>query len=139
MENRQKAFQRGAELLDWYREQQRLRDIRVWREQEPTGVPEDYRWHYQRSTADNSAKRDGASSLELIEKGGYCIGDPDDCIRYLDQFEPTGLDEMMPLFQIGPIAHQEVMQTLSLFGKYVIPHFQDKVKTKKAAGAMDDN
>jgi len=139
MENRQKAFQRGAQLLDWYREQQRLRDIRVWKEQDPTDVPEDYRWHYQRSTTDNSAKRDEASSLELIEEGGYCIGDPDDCIRYLEQFEPTGLDEMMPLFQIGPIAHQEVMETLRLFGKYIIPHFQGKAKTERIAGTTDDN
>ena len=115
-------------MLDWYREQQRLRDVRVWKEQEPTEVPEDYRWHYQRSTADNSAKRDDTSSLELIEKGGYCIGNPDDCIRYLEQFEPTGLDEMMPLFQIGPIAHEEVMETLRLFGNYIILHFQGKVK-----------
>ncbi len=123
--------------MDWYREQQRLRDIRVWQEQEPTEVPEDYRWHYQRSTADNSAKSDDSSSLELIEKGGYCIGNPDDCIRYLEQFEPTGLDEMMPLFQIGPITHPEVIETLSLFGRYVIPHFQDKAKTERIAGTND--
>ncbi len=91
-----------------------------------------------RSTADISAKRDGATSLELIEKGGYCIGDPQDCIRYLEQFEPTGLDEMMPLFQIGQIARQEVMETLRLFGKYIIPHFQDKAKTEGVAGANDN-
>ena len=30
MEDQNKAFERGAELLDWYREQQRVRDTRVW-------------------------------------------------------------------------------------------------------------
>ncbi len=30
---------------------------------------------------------------------------------------------MIPLFQIGPITNQEVLKTLELFGKYVIPHF----------------
>ena len=64
---------------------------------------------------------------------------PADCIRYLEQFEPTSLDEMIPLFQIGPIAHQEVMETLRLFGNYIIPHFQGKAKTERIAGATDDN
>jgi hypothetical protein len=34
----------------------------------------------------------------------------------------------MPLFQVGPISHEEVMKTLRLFGKYVIPHFQAKAQ-----------
>ncbi|MFQ6029545.1 MAG: LLM class flavin-dependent oxidoreductase [Dehalococcoidia bacterium] len=133
-ENRQQAFERAAELLDWYREQQRLRDVRVWGEQDPSRVPEDYQYHYQRSTAAESPKRDETSSLELVQSGRYCIGDPDDCIRYLDQYQPTGVDEMMPLFQVGPITHQEVMETLRLFGKHVIPHFKEEAKKRAATG-----
>jgi hypothetical protein len=32
------------------------------------------------------------------------------------------VDEIMPLFQIGPMANEEVTETLRLFGKHVIPH-----------------
>jgi hypothetical protein len=39
-----------------------------------------------------------------------------------------GLDEIMPLFQRGPITHEEVMEALRLFGKYIIPHFQAKAQ-----------
>ena len=38
---------RGAELIDWYRNQQSLRNVRVWREQDPSRVPDDYQWHYR--------------------------------------------------------------------------------------------
>ena len=136
-ESRQKAQERGAEILDWYRRQQSLRDVRVWQEQDPTNVPDDYQWHYQRSTATDSPKRDDASSLDLIKAGHYCIGNPDDCLRYLEQYSPTGVDEIMPLFQIGPIAHQEVMETLRLFGKYVIPQLAQPEQTTRAATSAD--
>ena len=85
-------------------------------------MPSDYQWHYQRSVATESSNPDEISSLDLIKEGRYCIGDPDDCLRYMEQYVPTGVDEIMPLFQIGPIANEEVMETLRLFGKHLIPH-----------------
>jgi alkanesulfonate monooxygenase SsuD/methylene tetrahydromethanopterin reductase-like flavin-dependent oxidoreductase (luciferase family) len=125
-EDRRTARARGAELIDWYREQQRLRDAIVWQGYDASKIPAEFQWHYQRTRAD-AARRDDASSLALIEQGGrFCIGDPDDCIRYLECYEALGVDEIMPLFQVGPISHQEVMETLRLFGQYVVPHFQRK-------------
>jgi len=125
-EDRAKTMERAAKIMDWYRNQGVLRDVKVWGEQDPNKVPEDYRWHYQRSTAPDSPKRDEESSLGLIQQGRYCIGDPDDCIRYLEEYEAAGLDEAIPLFQVGEATHEEVMTTLRLFGKYVIPHFRER-------------
>ena len=121
-ENRKKTQERGAEILDWYRRQQELRDAKVWQEQDPTNVPTDYQWHFQRSTSPDSSKKEEISSLDLIKQGRYCIGDPDDCLKFVEQYAPTGVDEIMPLFQIGQMAGQEVMETLRLFGKHVIPN-----------------
>ena len=137
-ESREKAQERGAEILDWYRRQQGLRDVKVWQEQDPTNVPSDYQWHYQRSTATDSSQRGETSSLDRIKEGRYCIGNPDDCLRYVDQFAPTGVDEIMPLFQIGPITNQEVMETLRLFGKHVIPHLAKIERTKSAITASNN-
>ena len=122
-EDRKKALERGAEVIDWYRNQRIQRDHTVWKGQDVNEVPEDYRWHYDRSAASRS-QHDKTPSTELIERGDYCIGDPDDCIRFLERYEAAGVDEMIPLFQIGPLSHPEVMKTLELFGKYVIPHFR---------------
>lgn len=128
-ENRKKAMERGAVLIDWYREQQRIRDSMVWKGYDPNKVPEDYRWHYERAISKDTARRDEVSSMDLIESGErFAIGDPDDCIRYIEQYEALGVDEIMPLFQVGPVSHQEVMDSLRLFGKYVVPHFKEKAR-----------
>jgi hypothetical protein len=42
-EDRCKAFERGAELIDWYRHQQRLRDAIVWQDYEISKLPDTYR------------------------------------------------------------------------------------------------
>ena len=136
-ESRQKAQERGAEILDWYRHQQSLRDVRVWQDQDPSNVPDDYQWHYQRSTGTDSHKGEYVSSLDQIKAGRYCIGNPDDCLGYLERYFPTGVDEIMPLFQVGPMAHQEVMETLRLFGKHVIPQLTQPEQTTEAATTAD--
>ena len=137
-ENRQKAQERGAELIDWYRHQQRLRDAKVWQGYDPAKVPEDYQFHYQRSQAD-PVRRDETASLELVQKGDrFCIGNPDDCIEYIERYEAIGVDEMMPLFQVGPVSHEEVMESLRLYGKYIIPHFAEKAKKAEAAIPADN-
>ena len=68
---------------------------------------------------------------QLLAGGGYCVGDPDACIRVIEDFETMGVDEIMPIFQAGRATHQEVMNSIRLFGKYVIPHFQEKEKRAK--------
>ena len=141
MEDRDKAFQRGAEIIDWYRVQQRIRDSYVWQGYDPAKVPADYQWHYQRAVQADTARADAVTSRSLIEDGGrFCIGNPDDCIEYIESYERMGVDEIMPLFQVGPVSHAEVMESLRLFGKYVIPHFKDKARKDKArkAAAADN-
>ena len=74
--------------------------------------------------------------MTLVKDGGrFCIGNPDDCIEYIEKYEAMGVDEMMPLFQVGPVTHEEVMESLRLFGKYVVPHFATKEKREAAAAA----
>ena len=137
MEDREKAFERGAEIIDWYRVQQRIRDSYVWQGYDPANVPDDYQFHYQRAVQADSARADEVSSRSLIDDGGrFCIGNPDDCIQYIEAYEQMGVDEIMPLFQVGPVTHEEVMESLRLFGKYIIPHFQ--AKAGKEAVAADN-
>ena len=63
---------------------------------------------------------------ELLAGGGYCVGDPDACIRVIEEFEAMGVDEIMPIFQAGYATHEEVLNSIRLFGEYVIPHFRAK-------------
>jgi hypothetical protein len=43
-----------------------------------------------------------------------------------------GVEQVFLLCAIGPAANEEVMNTIRLFGKYVIPHFKAKEKTQAA-------
>ena len=61
------------------------------------------------------------------------MGNPDDCIRVIEEFEAMGVDEIMPIFQAGYATNEEVMNSIRLFGKYVIPHFREKDKRQQAA------
>ena len=41
----------------------------------------------------------------------------------IEQFAAIGVEELMFNFQLGPVAHAEVMESIRLFGKQVIPYF----------------
>ena len=57
------------------------------------------------------------------------MGDPDACIEVVERYEAAGVEEVMLKLQISPTTtHQDAMQTLRLFGKYVVPHFKEKEK-----------
>ena len=69
----------------------------------------------------------GPTPQEVCEEGTkFCVGTPDDCIRFLEMYEALGIEEVFLLCAIGPAEHQEVLHTLRLFGEEVIPHFQKK-------------
>ena len=50
-------------------------------------------------------------------------GDPDSCIEALKKHEAIGIDQMMIMMQTETIPHEKVMESIELFGKYVIPEF----------------
>ena len=55
--------------------------------------------------------------------GVVISGDPDSCIAGLRQYEAVGVDEMMLLVQSETIGHRDVMASLKLLGKHVLPAF----------------
>jgi hypothetical protein len=50
----------------------------------------------------------------------------EECIRFLERYEALGLEEVFLLCAIGRAQPQEVLHTLRLFGKHIIPYFQAK-------------
>jgi alkanesulfonate monooxygenase SsuD/methylene tetrahydromethanopterin reductase-like flavin-dependent oxidoreductase (luciferase family) len=100
----------------------------VWRDYDPTTVPPDYQGYYTRDQRLASGPHPGEPTPEQVREQGtsFCIGTPTDCIRFLERYEALGIDEVFLLCAIGPAQHQEVLQTIRLFGEQVIPHFQAK-------------
>ena len=134
-ESRKVVEDRGAQLIGWYLEQQRARARMVWQGVDPATVPPDYQGYYERDQKLAAGPHAGDPTPgDVVRQGAsFCVGAPDDCIKFLETYEAMGVEQVFSLCAIGPAAHEEVMNTIRLFGKYVIPHFKEKEKRQAYA------
>ena len=56
----------------------------------------------------------------------------------IEDFESMGVNEIMPIFQAGRATHEEIMNSIRLFGKYVIPHFKEKEKRNQKDNTLGE-
>ena len=131
-ENNQRARQRGAESVVIQNKKGQLRRRLHWsrgREDSPSEKSVDQLQHVQ-----NDPPYQAPDDLDsLLDDACWCFGDPDACIEFAEQYEAAGLEELMLDFQaVFGTTHQDSMNSIRLFGKYVIPHFQEKAKKAKA-------
>jgi alkanesulfonate monooxygenase SsuD/methylene tetrahydromethanopterin reductase-like flavin-dependent oxidoreductase (luciferase family) len=117
---REQARTRGAYLLDWYRKMQRSREERNWEEVALEDIPADYKFHFEKGPSGG----DEVTGRDLVERGRFPMGDPEDCIKFVRQFEAVGVEELMFNFHLGPVTQPEVLQSIRLFGEHVIPAFR---------------
>ncbi len=68
---------------------------------------------------------------ELIEDGMAIGGNPDTVSRVVEKWAEAGLDQMIFVLQAGRTTHDQVLRSIELIGKHVIPRFE----SKKAAAA----
>jgi len=128
-ENDTTARQKGAKVAGWYLNQSKQRFALEWSGVDAASVPEEYQFYLKGGSRMLDPQQQAPPTPEeLLAGGGYCVGDPDACIRVVEAFEAMGVDEVMPIFQAGRATHEEIMNSIRLFGKYVIPHFIEKDK-----------
>ena len=91
-------------------------------------MPPDYQGYYARDQRLASGPHPGEPTPQQVREEGakFCVGTPAECIRFLEMYEALGIEEVFLLCAIGPAQHQEVLNTIRLFGEQVIPHFQAK-------------
>lgn len=53
-------------------------------------------------------------------------GNPDEVIEKIERHEQAGLDHVLCQMQVGYISHENIMKSIELFGRHVIPHFRAK-------------
>ena len=120
--------------MGWYIEQQRERARLVWRDYDPATVPPDYQGYYARDQRLAAGPHPGEPTPREVRDRGeqFCVGTPAECIRFIEMYEALGIEEMILLCAVGPAAHEEVLNTMRLFGEQVIPHFRGKEKRAAA-------
>jgi alkanesulfonate monooxygenase SsuD/methylene tetrahydromethanopterin reductase-like flavin-dependent oxidoreductase (luciferase family) len=96
-----------------------LQLYRPWQEQ-GVKVPDSYKF----AVSAIGGERTGKSVDEFIEGGTFCMGNPDSCIRVLKKYQAAGIDQVLCFMQFGGIPHQNIMDSIRLFGKHVIPYFR---------------
>lgn len=82
------------------------------------------------------AARDEMAPKRLVEKGLLCAGNPDNCIKVLERFEALGVDLVLCFMEMGRVPHPKTMESIKLFGKYVIPHFKGRTNWYSQQGAQ---
>lgn len=57
------------------------------------------------------------------DSSGFIVGDPDECVAQVQRFADLGADAIV--MRIDGLPHRELMKSIELFGKYVIPKFKN--------------
>ncbi len=65
----------------------------------------------------------------LAERGVIVAGDPESCLNAIRLHEATGVDQLQFLMATETISHAQVMTSIELFGKYVIPELRQASHT----------
>jgi alkanesulfonate monooxygenase SsuD/methylene tetrahydromethanopterin reductase-like flavin-dependent oxidoreductase (luciferase family) len=120
--HRRRRASDGAECFEWYRRS--ARQIA----QSPSGWRSANRSLGTALRADMRAHSDDVSldllSLEdLVDTGACVLGTPDQCLDACKRYEAAGVDLLLCLVNPYRIGHEQVMQTIDLLGKHVIPQF----------------
>jgi hypothetical protein len=69
----------------------------------------------------------------LHDNNMIIVGDPAHCIERLKIYSESGIDLILCLMQLYTIPHEQVLQSIRLFGSQVIPYFQSLPSTREKA------
>ena len=138
-ENEKRGREICGEAGRWYLTKARTRYDNEWRGIDVASMPAEYKFHNPHAGGRGQLEISIEQSIkpeEMLDNGTFCGGNPDSVIRTVEKYEAAGMDQFLPLFQAGRIPHENIMKNIRLFGKYVVPHFQEKEKkAARAAGA----
>ena len=99
----------------------------VWAEYEATRTQRGYAPEAVEA-ASNAGDRLGA---QIVQQEGFfglrgAVGTPDQIRDYLRRYEEAGVDQVIFCSQAGKNKHEDIMESLELFGATVLPEFIDR-------------
>ncbi|SED03435.1 LLM class flavin-dependent oxidoreductase [Bradyrhizobium erythrophlei] len=68
------------------------------------------------------------------ESGSFIVGDVETCTRQVQRFVDMGIDALA--LRIDGMPHKELMKSIELFGKYVIPRFKNHRSVVRTSDAI---
>ncbi|MGH7932953.1 MAG: LLM class flavin-dependent oxidoreductase [Candidatus Binataceae bacterium] len=82
-----------------------------------------YSYEYLRNLMAMDLDPKDATDAQLKAHAMVVVGNPDEVNRKLEEFERAGMDQVICFKQAGRIPHQNIMKSLKLMAKHVLPHF----------------
>jgi len=64
----------------------------------------------------------------MADRAIIVAGDPESCINAVKLHEATGVDQIQFLMATETIGHQDVLKSIEMFGKHVIPAFKKEAR-----------
>jgi alkanesulfonate monooxygenase SsuD/methylene tetrahydromethanopterin reductase-like flavin-dependent oxidoreductase (luciferase family) len=127
----------------WYQNVIRRNYADDWKDVPLENVPDSYRYHAElRRTGRvaGGAWQEGRlhSADELIDSGAFAVGDPAAVIERVERYRESGGSRLICIMQLGEIRHEDLMQSIELFGRVVIPHFNADVAEATTQATRQD-
>lgn len=69
-------------------------------------------------------ERVGRTFSEFVDSGAFAMGTPETIIKVLKKYQKAGVNQVLCFMQMGNLAHDQIMDSISLFGRKVIPYFK---------------
>lgn len=82
-----------------------------------------YSYEYLRNLMAMDMDPKDTPDAKLKQHHMVVVGNPDEVNRKLEAFERSGMEQVIMFKQAGRIPHQNIMKSLRLIAKHVLPHF----------------
>jgi alkanesulfonate monooxygenase SsuD/methylene tetrahydromethanopterin reductase-like flavin-dependent oxidoreductase (luciferase family) len=82
-----------------------------------------YSYEYLRNLMAMDLDPQDASDAQLKEHHMVVVGNPDEVIRKLENFQKAGISQVICFKQAGRIPHANIMRSIQRIGKYILPYF----------------
>ena len=126
------ARETARESFEWYPKvgARQIAQVAEWMEERKQELG-NYGYAADMRAVSDDGSLDLLSLEYLVDTGACVLGTPDQCVDACKRYEAAGVDLLLCLVNPYKIGHEQVMQTIDLMGKHVIPQLL------LAAGTLD--
>ena len=120
------SYDAARESFQWYAKTsaELVASVPIWLEEMKAQRDGTYDYLDAAKQAVEQRLHELASLDALLGMNAVIAGDPDEVIERCRAYQDTGADLLLCLVNPYKIPHEQVMQTIDLMGKYVIPEFE---------------
>jgi alkanesulfonate monooxygenase SsuD/methylene tetrahydromethanopterin reductase-like flavin-dependent oxidoreductase (luciferase family) len=122
---KQDSYAAARDAYEWYarRSADTIGDLSDWVESR-SGELGTYGYTDKIRTAARSGSKEVALNFDaMMGRNSVIAGDPDEIVERAKQYEAAGVDQLLCLLDPHDIPQENILQTIELVGKHVIPEF----------------